>query len=34
MGLVTLQRICGEPVTYPALAAAIAADASSAPQGD
>jgi hypothetical protein len=34
MGLVTLQRSCGDPVTYPALPAAIAAAASSALQAD
>jgi hypothetical protein len=31
IGVVTLERICGDPVTYPALSAAIAAAASSAP---
>jgi len=31
IGVVTLQRICGDPVTYPALSAAIAAAAESAP---
>ena len=29
MGIATLERICGDPVTYPALAATIAAAASS-----
>jgi hypothetical protein len=34
VGLTTLQRICGDPVTYPGLSAAIAAAASSAPSAD